>query len=428
MTGELEAVADIATGTAFAHAVEPGTGQGQGSTDANCLNCGAVMMGTYCNSCGQKARVHRTLGAFGHDFLHSVLHFDGKIWRTLPMLVWRPGDLTRRYIHGERAKFVSPLALFLFTVFLTFAVFNGLMSKNANLNFMDETVSAQEAASALEADKTKLTERLTDLAADRKAALADGDTVDWIDREIKRNTDELKKLKTEKGAEIRRADLAKRKIDQEKLARQAAMARLSAKLDAAKKAGQPTEAIEDELEAERMAAKLMGKAGGMLNGGGVTIDSKDFTFTDLTFPGSDRLNASAKHAIENPQLLAYKVQSNAYKFSWALIPISVPFVWLLFFWRRKFKMFDHAVFVTYSLCFMMLLFSLAAVLVQYTATEVIGGLMMTMLPPVHLYRQLHHAYQTSRFGAFWRMCVLSLFALFALILFVSLILVMGVTG
>ena len=38
------------------------------------------------------------------------------------MLVRRPGELTRRYIEGERAKFISPLALFLFSVFLLFAV------------------------------------------------------------------------------------------------------------------------------------------------------------------------------------------------------------------------------------------------------------------------------------------------------------------
>ena len=60
--------------------------------------------------------------AFCHDLLHGVLHFEGKIWRTLPMLAWRPGELTRRYIDGERARFVSPIALFLFCVFLMFAV------------------------------------------------------------------------------------------------------------------------------------------------------------------------------------------------------------------------------------------------------------------------------------------------------------------
>src|SRR5205085_2215779 len=46
----------------------------------------------------------------------------------------------------------------------------------------------------------------------------------------------------------------------------------------------------------------------------------------------------------NPGLMAYKLQSNTYKFSWLLIPLSVPFVWLLFAWRRRYGPYDHAVF------------------------------------------------------------------------------------
>lgn len=83
-----------------------------------------MLAGEFCHCCGQKAHVHRTLSAFWHDLLHGVLHFEGKIWRTLPLLGWKPGDLTLRYIEGERARFVSPVALFLFTVFLMFAVFS----------------------------------------------------------------------------------------------------------------------------------------------------------------------------------------------------------------------------------------------------------------------------------------------------------------
>jgi len=41
-----------------------------------------------------------------------VLHFEGKVWRTLPKLFAHPGELTRRYV--ARALFVSPIALFLF--------------------------------------------------------------------------------------------------------------------------------------------------------------------------------------------------------------------------------------------------------------------------------------------------------------------------
>lgn len=154
----------------------------------------------------------------------------------------------------------------------------------------------------------------------------------------------------------------------------------------------------------------------------------DWTFTDPRLPGGKSLNEAAKHAMKNPQLVLYKIQSSAYKFSWALIPISTPFVWLLFFWRRRFKMFDHAVFVTYSLTFMMLLGILCATLIQFPATEWIGGLALAFYPPIHMYRQLRHAYETSRFGAFWRMCLLSVFAMTALTLFATLIIALGITG
>src|SRR3954466_504937 len=120
--GELEAIGDAVTGGVLGRAVEPGAGEAGHTHEANCLNCGALLEGPYCHDCGQHAHVHRTLGAFFHDFLHGVLHFEGKIWRTLPLLAWKPGELTRRYIDGQRASFVSPIALFLFCVFLTFAV------------------------------------------------------------------------------------------------------------------------------------------------------------------------------------------------------------------------------------------------------------------------------------------------------------------
>ena len=121
--GELEAVADAVTGGMLGRAVEPGDGETDGHThETHCLNCGAELTGAFCHQCGQHAHVHRTLSAFFHDFLHGVLHFEGKIWRTLPLLAWKPGELTRRYIDGQRASFVSPIALFLFCVFLTFAV------------------------------------------------------------------------------------------------------------------------------------------------------------------------------------------------------------------------------------------------------------------------------------------------------------------
>src|SRR5215218_3145918 len=153
MMGNLEALGDAVAGGMLGRAVEPMAGEGtEGhSHETNCLNCGAALTGPFCAECGQHAHVHRTLGAFFHDFLHGVLHFEGKIWRTLPLLAWKPGELTRRYVDGQRARFVSPIALFLFSVFLMFAVL-GLTS-----NSFGTAEASADAARELQKDQTKLT-------------------------------------------------------------------------------------------------------------------------------------------------------------------------------------------------------------------------------------------------------------------------------
>ena len=424
MTGEFAGAADIITGAAIARAVEPEAGEGQ-AAPGNCQNCGANLIGAHCHVCGQKAKVHRTLRAFGHDILHSVLHFDGKIWRTLPMLFWNPGELTRRYVHGERAKFVSPLALFLFTVFLTFAVFNWLVPGAGQV---DDIFSPEKAEEQYQADRKEMLDDIAKLQANKKDADVESQPGgEAIDREIARQQRDLKSLDDAHSKNMRETEQAKSQMATAKADSEANIKRLEAELKAARNAGTPTEPIETKLASGRVDLRVKTAALTVL-GQDIVSDDANWTFTDPRFPGAASLNEAVKKAAANPQLMIYKIQSSAYKFSWALIPISVPFVWLLFFWRRRFKMFDHAVFVTYSLTFMMMLTALFAVLIQFPATEVVGGLMLAFVPPIHLYRHLHHAYQTSRFGAFWRMCILSVFAMTALTLFATLIITLGVAG
>ena len=337
--GNLEALGDAVTGGVIGRAVEPRAGEGEGHThEANCLNCGARLAGPYCHECGQHAHVHRTLSAFFHDFAHGVLHFEGKIFRTLPLLAWKPGELTRRYIDGQRASFVSPIALFLFSVFLMFAVV-GLTSN-----------TSKQSAKVM-ADAAK---------------------------EIGKDQQKLAILQSQRAT---------------------ATGPVAAKLD---------EKISD-LRNEMSALEAV-KAG--------KVDASIHFADDFLGGFSDQFNEAAK----NPELLFYKLKTNAYKFSWALIPISVPFVWLLFPFSRRFGLYDHTVFVTYSLCFMMLL--LAASSVIGLVSESIAGLAF-FVPPIHMYRQLRGTYGVRKRGAIWRTALLTIFAFIAISLFASLLFALG---
>ena len=342
--GEFEAIGDVVSGAALARSAEPDTGavgSDGHSNETACLNCGTPLAGDYCHSCGQHRHVHRTLTAFFHDLLHGVFHFEGKVWHTLPMLAWRPGDLTRRYVEGQRARFVSPIALFLFSIFLMFAVVNmtgsiGELPEGAKLGIQEE----------LRANQAKLAE----IVVERSAAVKADKPVARLDRRIGKLKEEIR-----------------------------------------------------TMEAVRS---------GNLDGAGVGA---------TRIPGW--VGQGVSKAARNPELVVYKLKTNAYKFSWLIIPLSVPFVWLLFPFSRRFRFYDHIVFVTYSLCFMSMLVVAGLLFGAIGMTSAAG--LLWLIPPFHMYRQLKGAYSLGRAGALWRTALLLLFATIVLALFSAVLVGVG---
>jgi hypothetical protein len=398
ITGGLESIGEAVTGGLAARAVEPSAGEGEGEGRGACLNCGTALAGPHCHQCGQAAHVHRTLTAFWHDLAHSVLHFDGKLWRTLPLLAWRPGELTRRYVAGQRASFVSPMALFLFSVFLMFAVFSTIGGPvGSGSSFKKEQTPAEERAEArweFAKERAETVQALNGLRAERAKLVAAKQPTAAVDGRIRQAEGELalKERLFNKALDV---------IDRE----------------------EKREAEEAKAEKEAVAGPVKKAA--------EAADSDKLTVVE----GADSLNEwfrkSYRKAKENPKLLAYKLQSNAYKFSWALIPISVPFLWLLFLHRRRYrayKAYDHTVFVTYSIAFMSLGVIALSVLRLLGSPDVIAGFAMLFIPPIHMYRQLRGAYELRWWSALWRTFVLINFAFIAASLFFTGLLALGVLG
>ena len=88
-----------------------------------CHNCSIRLAGPFCANCGQKAQdLDPTLAHFLHELTHELLHFDGKIFRSVWTLLARPGVLTREYFDGRRVRWISPIRLYLVFSILYFAV------------------------------------------------------------------------------------------------------------------------------------------------------------------------------------------------------------------------------------------------------------------------------------------------------------------
>jgi hypothetical protein len=82
-----------------------------------CANCGAplpVPRPAFCPACGQETHVRPPrIGEFLQQFAGAYLSTEGALWRTLRLLLLRPGELTCRYLAGQRKHFVLPLRLYL---------------------------------------------------------------------------------------------------------------------------------------------------------------------------------------------------------------------------------------------------------------------------------------------------------------------------
>lgn len=86
-----------------------------------CQNCGTPLQGDHCYACGQpvKGAVRHFSSIIG-DFLDTVFEYDGRLWRTLGPLLWRPGFLSNEYLAGRRVRYVSPFRLFFFITVIAF--------------------------------------------------------------------------------------------------------------------------------------------------------------------------------------------------------------------------------------------------------------------------------------------------------------------
>lgn len=336
-------------------------------TPGRCGNCGAQLVGPYCHACGQRGHLHRSLLHLTEEILHGVLHFDTKSWRTLPLLVARPGLLTRRYIDGQRARHVPPLALFLFTMFLSFLV-----------------VSMTSSGSG-----APWSTRITDAADEKRAELLEavseaGRTVKELERDL------VAAQREQSGVDKADAQLAegRRKLQDAEQALKA--------FDAAA----PQRAVLAGLE--RPAAQGASAPASAPPGNPIETDSVE-------------LNALIERVVKNPDLAFYKLKNTTYKFSFLLVPLLLPFMWLMFIGRRGVRVYDHAVFALYSLSFMALLVIVTALLSLTPLNGHLGWLVW--LVPLHVFLHLRGTYGLTRWGAAWRAVALLGVAGFVTVMF-----------
>jgi hypothetical protein len=81
----------------------------------DCLNCGTEVAGRFCQQCGQEnVEVKESFFQLLRHFVEDLTHFDGKLWKTVKLLLFKPGSLTKLYIEGKRASYIHPIRMYIF--------------------------------------------------------------------------------------------------------------------------------------------------------------------------------------------------------------------------------------------------------------------------------------------------------------------------
>ncbi|HSC14453.1 MAG TPA: DUF3667 domain-containing protein [Gammaproteobacteria bacterium] len=87
---------------------------------AACVSCGHPLAGeNYCSRCGEEVLdpSKLTLRYFlSHTLVHELFNFDGKIWRTLRLLLFSPAFLALEYSAGRRRPYVNPLRVLIVAI------------------------------------------------------------------------------------------------------------------------------------------------------------------------------------------------------------------------------------------------------------------------------------------------------------------------
>ena len=112
-----------------------------------CTNCGGLLEGPYCATCGQRDRnLRRAVWYLFADVGDEIFSWDSRVFQTLGPLLFLPGALTLGFWEGKRARFVPPIRLYLFASLFFFLVV--ALADVAILKFSLEALPADQVDAA----------------------------------------------------------------------------------------------------------------------------------------------------------------------------------------------------------------------------------------------------------------------------------------
>lgn len=182
--------------------------------DEKCLNCGTSAPLRFCPGCGQSTRTMRiSFASLLAEIFGTVFNVDSKFIRSIKPLMLSPGLLTRCFIDGKRASFVSPVRLYL-TCSLIFFVSVSLVTKDKADASSNQTVTVEPQGNGnfrLKFDDDNVSPRMSfktnkseteEEKAPAEAAKEDDEPTDFLDSFAERMAEKGRSLQGKSTAEV----------------------------------------------------------------------------------------------------------------------------------------------------------------------------------------------------------------------------------
>ncbi len=88
-----------------------------------CKNCGEILYGAYCSTCGQKVISERiTIRYIFSELFNIFTNLDRGFLHTIKMLFTAPGEMIRNYLNGQTLRYYHPLRFLVVTIAISVAI------------------------------------------------------------------------------------------------------------------------------------------------------------------------------------------------------------------------------------------------------------------------------------------------------------------
>lgn len=379
---------------------------------SRCPNCDTSLKvkDNFCPTCGQQN--HDLKVPFHHlltELLESIFHFETKFFTTLKSIFTQPGQITRDFWEGKRARYMHPFRLYVFVSFIFFLVANKVANKKVDeIDNSIQKVEQNQSLRIVELDnlvgRGHAVDRMSRLKALGFEDFRGIDLTVPLDSVARRHfIVSLKQANdTKLDSLLSNKSILKNAENRMKLRQVLAMIPDTTNIPTSLDIG-PINIYFRTLEERQTFTQNVGKYSNQeIDSLLVTLQMKPSSFNRTLLKQVSKFDIEEEHGIQN---LAHVFMKNLSIVMFVLMPV-VAFILLLVFRRRKRYYFEHLIFSIHANTNLFILFFLALSIDYFAPTEWLI-IFAFLLGWIYFFLSLKTVYQQGWLTTFYKLLILT---------------------